>query len=127
MPAQMIGQLVTIIFLSFVGFAFVVHAFNSERSKSIPDEDIKKFFLFGLIFVVISIIGFSVLFHKIGSAGKKEIKKEQVFVVQKKLNNHKAEILGMEEGDIFIIEEDKLLLPKPEQEERPSLSDIKKM
>lgn len=127
MTAQMIGQLVTIIFLSFVGFAFVVHAFNSERSKSIPDEDIKKFFLFGLIFVVISIIGFSVLFHKIGSAGKKEIKKEQVFVVQKKLNNHKAEILGMEEGDIFIIEEDKLLLPKPEQEERPSLSDIKKM
>lgn len=111
-----------------LGYAFVVSAYKGAFSRNKPDKQIERYFELGLFLVLIGIVSFALLSYRAGLRdSKKENKKEQAFVIQKKLNSYKAEILRMEEGDIFIIEEDKLLPPTSEEAGKPSLSDVKKM
>ena len=118
------------IFVFVLGFSFVDSAFKGESSKNKSDKQIKIFFLFGWISVIVSIICFSVLFYNIGSAGKKESKKEtkkdMVFVVQKKLNDNRMEILALDEDVRFEVKKDGVYI-LPIFKQSISLSDVKEM
>ena len=120
----------SIIFL--LGISLMETAYKGAFSRNKPDKQIEKYFKWGRFFVMLSMISFVIAFYYLGQGQlkTKSAQQETIFVVQKKLDNHKAEILTMDEGDKFVIVGDEVLYvpeTEPEQAPNPSLSDVKKM
>jgi len=109
------------------GYIFVAFAYKNAFSRGKTDKQIEIYFDLGSALLLIGFISLSVAWYNIGViSAKEETKKETIFVIQKKLDNHRMEILALDEDVRFEIKKDGVYII-PIFKQNISLSDVKEI
>ena len=115
-------SLITLILFA-LGYAFVASAYKGAFSRNKPDKQIENYFELGLFLVLAGVVVLAVVSYGIG---QKNVKKETTFVIQKKLDDSRMEVLALDEDVRFEVKKDGVYI-LPIIKESISLSDVKEI